>query len=251
MIRVSNKLDGNPTHRGQRQGGNDEELEQNVALLEMERLLDERLRHQYSCYLKYVNLSTDELLTLDDELNCRYMRMTTIKRHLHNDRYEEVSKRLDPFRELAAKDVTDRLEELKRNKPQYHASHELGAREFTLTYSPKWMDDETARNTMKTAIQRLLKYYDGDILNLRAIGEVGTNGLSHIHCFYKLRKGLKITDKNFKRAYKYWNPKKKLGFSGHEGGHHANVKSESDFLGYIDKDIDTAWYDNTITEDPK
>lgn len=247
MIRVSNNLDGNPTHRGQRQGGNDEELEQNLARLEMERLLDERLRAQYSYYLKYVNLSTDELLTLDDELNYRYARMTTTERHLHNERYIQLANRLDKYDTQVAVDIQRKFDE----KPRTHASHELGSREFTLTYSPKWMDDETARNTMKTAIQRLLKYYDGDILNLRAIGEVGTNGLSHIHCFYKLRKGLKITDKNFKRAYKYWNPKKKLGFSGHEGGHHANVKSESDFLGYIDKDIETAWYDNTVTEDPK
>ena len=82
---------------------------------------------------------------------------------------------------------------------------------------------------MRTAIERLTKYYKDEIVQLRAIGEVGTNGLSHVHCFYKLVGGLKITDKNFKRAWSVWNPKKSLGKSGHEGGHHANVRTESDF----------------------
>jgi len=123
---------------------------------------------------------------------------------------------------------------------------ELGAREFTLTYSPKWFDDAEARTGMIKAIHKLIKYHTDQIITLRAVGEVGTNGLSHIHCFYKLQGGLKITDKNFKRAWKYWNPKKPLQ-RGFEGGHHATVKNESDFLGYIDKDIETAWFEKTIS----
>lgn len=120
----------------------------------------------------------------------------------------------------------------------------LGPREFTLTYSPKWCTDAEARDLMKKAMNKLSKYYDGEILQLRAIGEVGSNGLSHLHVFYSLRDGVKITDKNFKRAYEFWNPKKKLGKNGFEGGHHANVREVSDFLGYIEKDIDkeTCWY---------
>lgn len=136
-------------------------------------------------------------------------------------------------------------------KVKKHRGYELGAREFTLTYSPRWFDDATARATMEIAVTRLLKYYSNDILNLRAVGEVGSNGLSHIHCFYKLKGGVKITDKNFKRAYKYWNPKKPLGSKGFEGGHHASVKNEGDFLGYIDKDVETAWFDYTHTPDPE
>lgn len=124
----------------------------------------------------------------------------------------------------------------------------LGAREFTLTYSPKWFDDANARTGMIQAIQKLIKYYKDEIIALRAVGEVGTNGLSHVHCFYKLDGGLKITDKNFKRAWKHWNPKKVLQ-RGFEGGHHATVRNESDFLGYIDKDIETAWYDKTFSRE--
>jgi len=129
-----------------------------------------------------------------------------------------------------------------RNRLKTTNQYQLGAREFTLTYSPKWFDDLEARLRMSKAIDKLMKYYKDEIIDLRAIGEVGTNGLSHIHCFYKLRGGLKITDKNFKRAWPHWNPKKTLGW-GFEGGHHAPVKSESDFLGYIEKDLETSWYD--------
>lgn len=133
----------------------------------------------------------------------------------------------------------------KKKAARKHAGHELGAREFTLTYSPKWMSDDEARIEMRKSISKLIKYYQEDLVTLRAVGEVGSNGLSHIHCFYRLVNGLKITDKNFKRAWKHWNPSKPLG-KGFEGGHHATVKENSDFLGYIDKDVDTAWFDITV-----
>lgn len=127
-------------------------------------------------------------------------------------------------------------------KPKKTTRYELGAREFTLTYSPKWINDEQARLEMEKAMDKLCRYYASEIVELRAVGEVGSNGLSHIHCFYKLEGGLKITDKNFKRAWKYWNPAKPLG-RGFEGGHHATVREESDFLGYIEKDIETSWFE--------
>lgn len=143
-----------------------------------------------------------------------------------------------------------RMSEL-RQKKKSHAGYELGAREFTLTYSPKWFSDEEARKQMTKAINKIIKYYkDGDqrIISLRAIGEVGTNGLSHVHCFYKLLGGVKITDKNFKRAYSPWDTKIKQGSTGHKGGHHASVKHESDFLGYIEKEVATAWLDISYPE---
>lgn len=138
------------------------------------------------------------------------------------------------------------LERLHASRPRKaHAGHELGAREFTLTYSPKMMDDAAARAGMIVAIDKLCRYYSDEIVELRAVGEVGSNGLSHVHCFYKLRGGVKITDKNFKRAWNPWNPKKKLG-RGFEGGHHATVREESDFRGYIDKDVAVAWFEKNV-----
>lgn len=137
-------------------------------------------------------------------------------------------------------------------KIKKHAGHELGARIFTLTYSPKWFDDATAREKMITAIERLLKYYRNEIVDFRASGEVGKNGLSHIHGYYLLKRGLKMTDKNFKRAWDHWNPNKKMNNSGtsFEGGHHDLCKQESDYAGYITKEKDL-WYEyNHINADP-
>jgi len=152
-----------------------------------------------------------------------------------------------PDEEVYLREI-DRIHAETKPQAKKTTRYELGAREFTLTYSPKWFDDAEARTGMIIAIRKLIKYYKDEIITLRAVGEVGTNGLSHVHCFYKLIGGLKITDKNFKRAWKYWNPKKPLQ-RGFEGGHHATVRNESDFLGYIDKDIETAWFDKTFTRE--
>lgn len=129
---------------------------------------------------------------------------------------------------------------LQIKKIKKHAGHELGAREFTLTYSPQWCDDAEARELMVQAVKRLEKYYSNELVELQVVGEVTKQGCSHVHGYYLLDGGLKMTDKNFKRAYKFWNPKKKMG-RGFEGGHHEVVKTESDFKGYIDKCPD-AWY---------
>lgn len=125
-------------------------------------------------------------------------------------------------------------------KRKKHAGHSLGAREFTLTYSHKWFDDTEARRLMLIAVERLLKYYAGEITEFQVVGETGEKGQSHIHGFYLLKGGKKITDKNFQRAWSHWNPKKKLG-AGHEGGHHGEVRSVADFKGYIDKEKNP-WY---------
>jgi len=129
-----------------------------------------------------------------------------------------------------------------------HAGHELGAREFTLTYSPQWCTDEQARTLMTTAVDKLMIYTKKELVEFYAVGEVTKQGLSHIHGYYLLDKGLKITDKQFKRAYKYWNPKQKLGKRGFAGGHHELVERDSDFLSYIDKCPD-AWLHRTYTRD--
>ena len=158
-----------------------------------------------------------------------------------------------PSEETMLREINRLKQEIaKLPKTKKHAGYELGAREFTLTYSPRWMSDQEARIKMSAAINKLLKYYRDEIVELRAVGEVGSNGLSHVHCFYKLSGGVKITDKNFKRAWSHWNPKKPLQ-RGFEGGHHATVKCDADFKGYIEKDLDTAWLDisRPLAQDPQ
>lgn len=134
---------------------------------------------------------------------------------------------------------------------QKKLSIELGPREFTLTYSPSWYEsDEDAQHAMSTAIERLTRYYKDEIIEFHAVGEFTRDGRSHVHAWYHLSGGRKITDKNFKRAYPHWNPKRKLG-KGFEGGHHATITRVSDFSGYTEKHLEEAWLNIHITNGPR
>lgn len=125
---------------------------------------------------------------------------------------------------------------------------QLGAREFTFTYGTHFEDDSEAQRVMKQAIDRLTRYYKDEIIEFHAVGEYTRAGRSHVHGWYHLEGGKKITDKNFKRAYPPWNPKKKLG-KGFEGGHHATIERVSDFHGYTEKHLEEAWLNVNITND--
>lgn len=210
-------LDGNGINTGQGQEG--------------KLTYEEFILEEFGIYKDYLTFAEMERLM---DLQSPFMN------YREREEYNAIMDKVN-LEELNEK-LTTKLVHMKQESKKNHASYQLGAREFTFTYSPKWMSDSEARLEMQTAITKLLKYYADEIVSLRAVGEVGSNGLSHIHCFYKLQGGLKITDKNFKRAWKYWNPKKPQG-KGFEGGHHQTVKVEADFLGYIDKDIETAWLD--------
>lgn len=139
-------------------------------------------------------------------------------------------------------DIKKMEEQIRTRYAKKHAGHFLGAREFTLTYSPKWFTDDEARSKMRLAIERLTSYHKTEIVELRAVGEVGKEGNSHIHCYYLLDGGKKIPEKHFKRAYPPWDSKVVLSRTGHKGGHHAEVKSEADFKSYIDKEVEDAWF---------
>jgi len=213
------------------------------------------LQKKYPEYLPYLTLN--ELAIIDEGL-VYYIYETSRDRAMKAIRWSETIDKipggvLDAYRDRVTDEFTIRMRELKKSKKS-HAGYELGAREFTLTYSPKWFSDEEARKQMSKAIEKLIKYYkDGDqkIINFRAVGEVGSNGLSHVHCFYQLLGGVKISDKNFKRAYPPWDTKVVTSYTGHKGGHHATVKHHSDFLGYIEKEVSNAWLDVSYpTADP-
>jgi len=246
-------LDGKVTNRGQGQEGRmslSEALSHDNVLFEHFNDYCKFLHHRYRYHLANPPLTYEELdvLWLTDSEKSMSVRPLLERLTLQNRR-SDIMARIDFDDDAFEKDFLEERERMRLSKksPSKHQNHELSAREFTLTYSPKWFDDKEARLVMDKAIHKLMKYYKDELVEFRAVGEVGTNGLSHVHCFYKLIGGLKITDKNFKRAYKYWDPKKKQGWTGHQGGHHANVKSESDFQGYIEKDIDeeTCWMDIT------
>ena len=115
---------------------------------------------------------------------------------------------------------------------------EVGPRELTLTYSPKWegFSDEHAQEVFRDAEQRLLKYYKNELIQYRSVGEYTKAGCSHLHIMYTLVNGGKFTDKNLQRAYPKWNAKKC------QGGHHSLVKSVSDFAGYLEKSLNDNWH---------
>jgi len=201
----------------------------------------------------YKSSLLDKYITFDEWLDREFPPRcsTWSERANYSIKLEAIEEKIDAreYHERVTKIFEEKREKARVARALSRAPvnrYELGAREFTFTYSPKWFDDAEARFRMSTAIQRLCGYYKDEIIQLRAVGEVGSAGLSHIHCFYKLKNGKKMTDKNFTRAYKMWNTKKRTGPSGHQGGHHAFVKCESDFSGYIDKDIENAWYEVTI-----
>jgi len=147
-------------------------------------------------------------------------------------------------RRREAYDSAERRESVLKGREKQ--DRELGPREFTLTYSPSWFDtDEEAQRAMKLAIERLTKYYKKEIIEFNAVGEYTAAGASHIHAWYHLTGGRKITDKSFKRAWPRWNPKKKLG-RGFEGGHHQTINRLSDFSSYIEKHLEEAWLNISI-----
>lgn len=139
----------------------------------------------------------------------------------------------------------------KKEAKKLHAGNngaQLGPREFTLTYGTHYESDEEAQRAMTQAIERLTRYYKDEIIEFHAVGEFTKAGRAHVHGWYHLDGGKKITDKNFKRAYPPWNPKKKLG-RGFEGGHHATIDRVSDFHGYTEKHLQEAWLVKDITND--
>lgn len=227
---LSNSLDGKAPCPGQLQEGKKDDFESFI-------------RHRYSHYSDYI--SYDEMCHLwDCESEMYLSTLSTRDRIAARDKQMDI---LDKIDMEAVRDKLDRrLVDLRKSKPKKHASHELGPREFTFTYSPSWFSDEEARKLMRKAIDKLCGYYKDEFISLRAVGEVGQNGLSHVHCMYELKGGCKITDKNFKRAYPPWDTKVRLSATGHKGGHHATVRSISDFSGYIDKEADAAWLDVKI-----
>lgn len=141
-----------------------------------------------------------------------------------------------------------RAKEALHRQNKANAKSELGPREFTLTFSPgtHYPDDESAKGAMTAAIERLTRYYRNEIIEFHAVGEYTAAGRPHIHGWYHLSGGRKITDKNFRRAYPPWNPKRKLG-KGFEGGHHQTIERVSDFAGYAEKHLEEAWHVTNIT----
>lgn len=168
-------------------------------------------------------------------------------RELYFDQLNDLMKQHKAWLEFMEGYLAWRRKQMKLDKAGNNGS-QLGPREFTFTYGEHFADPEEAKRVMAQAIDRLTRYYKDEIIEFHAVGEYTQAGRPHIHGWYHLENGLKITDKNFKRAYPPWNPKKKLG-RGFEGGHHATIERVSDFHGYTEKHLQEAWLVKDITND--
>jgi len=149
---------------------------------------------------------------------------------------------------LARKHIAEHEKRIRDSQRGKNGKHK-GAWTLCLNYSPKWYDnDYEAQVALRTAVDRLMRYYKEQLEVFRAVGEFTKAGASHVHIFYRLDSGGKITDKNLKRAYPWWDAKVKCG-TGNQGGQHAPVKDVADYSGYIEKDLDVSWFHMAYPED--
>lgn len=102
----------------------------------------------------------------------------------------------------------------------------------TLTKAPDWSETE---EDMVTAIEKILAQNTCPVSKYCWYVEYTENGLPHIHFIYRTVSGGRIHAKVFKRYWKKWDEKRKLG-AGHQGGYHRHVESETAYLEYIEKD---------------
>lgn len=198
----------------------------------LECLCPQRAYHTPACAcLQCSNARLNRLEWLATDSEDPELYLPTIERAQHQ--VERAHQHVDHAQRI----IADR-EAHRRNREKMHK----GAWAFTLTYSPtqhQWSKEE-AQTAMRTAIARLRHYYRNEIEEFEAVGEYTQSGAPHVHGHYRLTNGKRMTTKNFRRAYPIWNPKRKCG-KGHEGGYHEPAHRDSDYAGYIQKDIDAAW----------
>lgn len=102
----------------------------------------------------------------------------------------------------------------------------------TLTKAPDWKETE---EDMIRAMHKIMEQKTCPVEKYAWYVEHTENGLPHIHFIYKTITGGRIHQKVFKRYWKQWDEKRKLG-RGHQGGYHKLAESETAYLEYIEKD---------------
>lgn len=130
------------------------------------------------------------------------------------------------------------LEEV-HNRPCVY-SHEgngklKGPFAFTLTASPS---DGLTKEDMIEAVKKIMSQQSCKVTKYAWYLEYGkpeTQEHPHIHGIYETESGGVIEKKHWKRAWKIWDPKQKLG-AGFRGGYHRPVRSNENYNDYIAKD---------------
>lgn len=105
---------------------------------------------------------------------------------------------------------------------------------FTITASPS---DNLTKEDMVKAVRKLMaqkscpvKYYAWYV----EYGDLEELTHPHIHGLYETESGGRIEAKHFKRAWKIWDEKVRLG-AGFRGGFHRPVRDNEAYLNYIKK----------------
>lgn len=139
------------------------------------------------------------------------------------------------FRELNLK-WTRHLRELHWPKAKSHKGNgaHQGEFAFTLTKSPS---DDLTELDMIAAVRKLMaqkscpvKYYAWYL----EYGNPETKEHPHIHGLYETESRGRIESKHFKRAWKIWDEKVRMGM-GFRGGYHRPVELEENYARYIAK----------------
>lgn len=110
-----------------------------------------------------------------------------------------------------------------------------GAFAFTLTKSP---NDDLTEDDMVRAVRKVMNQNSCPVKRYAWYLEYGNKELKehpHIHGMYETESGGVIEKKHWQRAWKIWDPAKKLG-AGFRGGYHRPVRSEESYDEYIMKD---------------
>lgn len=110
----------------------------------------------------------------------------------------------------------------------------VGAFAFTLTMSPS---DGLTEADMVSAVRKIMSQKSCPVVKYAwylEYGEPETKSHPHIHGMYETAKGGVIEKKHWVRAWKIWDPSKKLG-AGFRGGYHRPVRSEESYSQYIAK----------------
>lgn len=156
----------------------------------------------------------------------------------------EAMKRLDPSSIHFSAELTKLVKQLRKHGEAEHGWEPLnthtgngapsGAFAFTLTMSPA---DGLTEADLVAAVRKVMKQKSCPVTKYAwylEYGDMETKSHPHIHGMYETEKGGVIEKKHWQRAWKIWDPSKKLG-AGFRGGYHRPVRSDEAYSQYIAK----------------
>lgn len=153
-------------------------------------------------------------------------------KRIDNDMLVEIQRGLRPSVAL----LTKHLDKYHKRISKSHSGNGApqGRFAFTITASPS---DNLTKEDMVKAVRKLMaqkscpvKYYAWYL----EYGDMEEQTHPHIHGLYETDTGGRIEAKHFKRAWKIWDEKIRLG-AGFRGGYHRPVRDNEAYSDYIKK----------------